>query len=304
MIDFDAYLIVDWSANGKPKPGKDSIWYCMLLRDGDHLCEVGPENPATRQEAFERVASLLVENVKRHLVTLVGFDFPYGYPSGFAAALGINDKERPAWEQVWNFLSGKIQDKKNNSNNRFRVAAALNNTISSANYPFWGCPPNMTCPTLSPTKPRGQFNCLLADKRITERRTKTKKAKSVWQLFYKGAVGSQALLGIPYVARLRNHPRLAEFSQVWPFETGMRKLPERKQRSWLVLHAEIFPAIINVIPTQHEIKDAAQVLSLARHFARLDEEGELAAFFDGPDDLSDKERSLVCSEEGWILGVE
>lgn len=302
MIDFDAYLIVDWSANGKPKTGKDSIWYCMLLRDGDHLREVGPENPATRQEVSKRIESLLIENIDRGLVTLVGFDFPYRYPSGFGAALGLEDGERPIWRQIWDFLSEEIRDKENNSNNRFRVAAALNNKISSANYPFWGCPRNMTCPTLSPTKPHGQFSCLLADKRITERRINA--AKSAWQLFYKGAVGSQALLGIPYVARLRNHPRLAEFSQVWPFETGMRKLPERKQRSWLVLHAEIFPAIINVTPTQHEIKDAAQVLSLAKHFARLDEEGELAAFFDGPDDLSDKERSLVCSEEGWILGVE
>jgi precorrin-8X/cobalt-precorrin-8 methylmutase len=303
MIDFDAYLIVDWSAKSKPTRGEDSIWYCMLLRIGDHLREVGPENPATRQEAFERIADLLVENVKRRLVTLVGFDFPYGYPSGFAAALGIKDKGRPAWEQVWDFLSEKIQDKKDNSNNRFKVAAALNKKISDARYPFWGCPTSKKCRTLLPTKltetpPRIQ----LGEKRITECHVGT--AKSVWQLYGRGSVGSQALMGIPYVARLHNHPDLAKLSRVWPFETGLR-LPMRGQKVPLVLHAEIYPAVLKEItPLPGKPKDAAQVLSLAKYFAKLDEEGELTAFFDGPDDLSDKERSLVCSEEGWILGVE
>ena len=303
MTDFDAYLIVDWSANNKPKKGRDSIWYCMHVRIGNHLCGVGPENPSTRQEAIERITSLLLENVERRLVTLVGFDFPYGYPSGFAASLKIEDKEHPAWEQVWNFVSGEIQDKKDNSNNRFQVAAALNKKISNLCYPFWGCPTSKKCRTLLPTKltetpPKIQ----LGDKRIVECHVGT--AKSVWQLYGRGSVGSQALMGIPYVARLHNNPGLANVSRVWPFETGLRKLPKRKKRDWLVLHAEIYPSICKITPLEGVPKDAAQVVGLSRYFAKLDEEGNLAAFFSGPKDVNKVERRLVQAEEGWILGVE
>ena len=304
MTNFDAYLIVDWSARNKSKKGEDSIWYCMLLRVGGYLYEVGLNNPATRHEAFERIASLLVENVERRLVTLVGFDFPYGYPSGFADALGIKDKKRPAWEQVWNVLRSKIQDKKDNSNNRFKVAAALNETISNENYPFWGCPQTMTCRTLSSKRPLGHFNPLLADKRVTECRTATKNAKSVWQLFGNGTVGSQALMGIPYVEQLRNHPSLAKVSRVWPFETGLRKLPNRKRRDWLVLHTEIYPSICKITPLQGKPKDAAQVLSLAQYFAKLDDEGKLAEIFRGPKNVNKEQQRIVQDEEGWILGVE
>ena len=304
MTNFDAYLMVDWSANGKSKKGKDSIWYCMLLRIGARFSVVGPENPATRQEALERIVSLLVKNVERRLVTLVGFDFPYGYPSGFADALGIKDKVHPAWEQVWSFLSGKIQDKEDNSNNRFQVAATLNEKISTENYPFWGCPRTMACRTLLPTKPRGIFKSSLADKRITERRAKTKQAKSVWQLFGNGAVGRQALLCIPYVEKLRNHPSLAKVSRVWPFETGLETLPKRKQRDWLVLHAEIYPSICKITPLQGKPKDAAQVLSLAKYFAKLDDEGKLAEIFRRPKNVNKAQQRLVQDEEGWILGVE
>lgn len=306
MTLFDAYLIVDWNASNSPTTGKDSIWYCMISRVRNNRRVLGPENVATRHEAFQQILGLLAENVSQGLSTLVGFDFPYGYPSGFAAALGITHKKTAAWKQVWNFLSARVQDDKDNRNNRFEVAAELNKRISGANYPFWGCPSKKRCSTLSPTKPRGQFNLTLAEKRITENRTKN--AQAVWKLFGAGAVGSQALMGIPHVAKLRNHARLKEVSRVWPFETGLRKLPERKQRDWLILHAEIYPAIIKLTQRSGEVADAAQVRCLAEHFADLDDPGELAIFFGGPDDLGEERRrivqAIVQAEEGWILGVK
>ena len=32
---FDAYLIVDWSANATPKRGADSIWYYLQTGHGE-----------------------------------------------------------------------------------------------------------------------------------------------------------------------------------------------------------------------------------------------------------------------------
>ena len=29
MPEFDAYLMVDWSASSRPVTGADSIWYCL-----------------------------------------------------------------------------------------------------------------------------------------------------------------------------------------------------------------------------------------------------------------------------------
>jgi hypothetical protein len=35
MSEFDAYLMVDWSASSRPVTGTDSIWYCLMVRTGD-----------------------------------------------------------------------------------------------------------------------------------------------------------------------------------------------------------------------------------------------------------------------------
>lgn len=50
---FDAYLMVDWSANNSPKKGKDSIWYCLL----EHV------DGATRITALENRADIKAEAV-------------------------------------------------------------------------------------------------------------------------------------------------------------------------------------------------------------------------------------------------
>ena len=92
----------------------------------------------------------------------------------------------------------------------------------------------------------------------------------VWKLFYPGCVGSQTLLGIPYLLELRTDPALAPVSRVWPFEIGLGALPNRSHRDYLVLHAEIYPSLIQVTPKEGEVKDRAQVRELAAYFAELD----------------------------------
>ena len=44
MPEFDAYLMVDWSASSRPVTGADSIWYCLVVRTGDSSSVVALEN--------------------------------------------------------------------------------------------------------------------------------------------------------------------------------------------------------------------------------------------------------------------
>ena len=53
---------------------------------------------------------------------LIGFDFPMGYPTGFAARLTGTPQARA----VWRWLAARISDGPKNANNRFEVAAAIN----------------------------------------------------------------------------------------------------------------------------------------------------------------------------------
>jgi hypothetical protein len=300
MTLFDAYLMVDWSARNKPKTGADTIWYCHAVRKGDSVTVPVPNNPPTRHKAIEEIKGLLYESKAKGLATLIGFDLPYGYPSGLALALGL--KEKPAWRAVWNELSNQIEDHPDNSNNRFEVATALNTRISGGDFPFWGCPPKKVNANLSARRPTKNRAHDLNEYRLTDRRIRG--PQSAWKLYGAGAVGSQALMGIPYVAKLRYDNNLAAVSRVWPFEIGLGLLAPREIRDWLIIHVEIYPSIVPPDPKPGEVKDSAQVRSLASCFAQADERGTLSRLFWGPLCTSAEELSIVQTEEGWILGVQ
>ena len=51
MTLFDRYVLVDWSANARPKRGKDSIWFSSLPAVGEPDLV---ENAATRGHAETR----------------------------------------------------------------------------------------------------------------------------------------------------------------------------------------------------------------------------------------------------------
>ena len=82
---FDRYIAVDWSANNSPKLGTDSIWAAAGAAGGDRVETV---NLRTRRRAEDWLQGQLVDAAGRGERVLVGFDFPLGYPAGFAAALG------------------------------------------------------------------------------------------------------------------------------------------------------------------------------------------------------------------------
>ena len=299
--EFDCYLIVDWSASARPKTKRDSVWYCVLTRKTGGATLPQSYNPPTRIKAIEEIGKILADCSQRRVPTLVGFEFPYGYPSGFANALGLTGK--PPWRAVWDAITARIEDHEDNRNDRFETAAEFNGKVSGGPFPFWGCPLNRQSTTLTSRKVHPFSAGTLLEYRLSDRRAKAKGAQSVWKLLGPGSPGSQALLGIPYVAKLRADPRFDKVSRVWPFETGLRRLACRKQRGWIILHAEIFPSLLPFRPRPGEIRDQAQVRNLAEQFAGLDERGELGKLFDRPAGIMDEECQIVESEEGWILGI-
>ncbi len=294
MALFDAYVMVDWSAAARPCQGPDSIWISLSERGTDGFAQQAPVNPPTRAAAIAWLADRLSDLAARGRTSLLGFDFNFGFPGGFAAQL---TEGRADWRTLWRHLAGLVTDHDDNGNDRFALAGRLNARLSGGAFPFWGCPATAAGPTLNPKKPAGFADGSLPEFRLTERRVPG--VQSVWKLYTSGAVGSQTLLGIPRLLALREHPWLKDHLRIWPFETGLARL-ERPAPGGIVM-AEVYPSLIDADPAP--VKDAGQVSALVRHFARLDETDRLAELFAGDPGLSKAERTIVETEEGWILGV-
>jgi len=295
---FDAYLIVDWSASSAPKTGRDSIWWCLVQTDKGAPQVRKVNNPDTREQAVCEIREVMLRFAQSNLSLLVGFDFAYGYPKGFAQLIA-STPDAP-WLALWRELAKRVEDQTDNRNNRFQVAAELNRMISGRAAPFWGCPRAQCSVHLGMTRPREHTGPSLPEFRIAERKVR---AHSTWKLFYPGSVGSQVLVGLPRVFALRTDPDLARVSCIWPFETGLNALDRAVLGTKRIVHAEIYPSILPVKADRNEVLDQAQVRGLALHFAGLDQEERLARLFAGDTRLRQDQRRLVESEEGWILGV-
>jgi hypothetical protein len=297
---FDAYLAIDWSASTVPTTGADSVWWGRLEWNG-RSPDLASGNCATREELATWLRAELEGRLRDRRV-LVGFDFPFGYPRGFAAALGHDGDPANAWRSVWERIAAEVKDGSHNENNRLAAAAALNAAVSGGFGPFYGRPervPPDVARTLSPTR-RGHFEFPLRTRRghrldrerETDRRART--ASSPWFLFGGGnSVGGQALVGIPRVLALRD---AIPDARVWPFETGAR-CPERAEAR--VVLAEIYPSLFHVRErASPEPHDKLQVEAAVRRFAALDAAGELAPLFSAP-----PADAAVVHEEGWVLGL-
>lgn len=296
---FDAYIFVDWSAASRPKTGKDSVWIGAGAYDREGLLVVNsPTNPPTRQKAEAQVRNMLREYTDLHRRVLIGFDFPYGYPAEWHTALGLaNDGN---WKALWNLFAQHITDDAQNTNNRCDVANALNAAVGQFDGPYWSRPNSNAAayPALPATRPLCFVNGIGEFREIELQLKKHgKHPKSVWQLFGNGVVGSQAMLGIPVLHRLRNEGQLRYCSQVWPFETGWQCPTGQRP---FVIHAEIWPGAIEVTPGLHAVKDASQVLSYVYWAAKLDVVGHLPARFNPV--AGALPAAVVRQCEGWILG--
>lgn len=275
--EFDRFVVVDWSGGNDrgPTPKGDAIW-AALHRDGAAEAPLYFRN----RPAVERwLAELVAETLAAGRRLLAGFDFPFGYPEGFAAA--VTGRADPL--ALWDWYAANLEDTPV-GNNRFALAGRINARFPGAG-PFWfnagradipglprkggevgghGLPLRRRCEALAP----GAFTC--------------------WQLGGAGAVGSQAMTGMAALSRLR-----AAFPgalAVWPFEPLDR--PITLVEVWPSLHA----AEIRADRRPGEVKDAAQVRHMAARMARLQAEGGLARLLAAPP-------AYARSEEGWIFGV-
>jgi hypothetical protein len=268
-----------------PKSGADSIWICALdVTSGEYTLD----NPRTRLAAEARLLQITTLPGR----TLMGFDFPFGYPLGFAQRLALDGVP---WAATWALLGELVADDHRNRNNRWAVAAHVNRRLGSPH--FWGTPRTRADEWLTVTRPVEE----LPRWRTVEQRLRDggQYPFSAWQLYGAGSVGSQALTGIPVVHRLRRHPALRDRSAVWPFETGLRmENPADVVFADVVfadvVFAEVWPSAIPFDHVDHPVKDARQVVALAHHLARTPPvEPTLTA----------AERTAVMQEEGWVLGV-
>ena len=295
---FSAYVIVDWSAAAKPSTGADSVWIGVAKRDLRFRLTFESFNPPTRAEAEKKLADILDDFKKRGERALVGFDFPLGFPRGFAKALNLTG-EHP-WRAVWDQLDKMVKDKADNTNNRFGVGSEINRRMTGGPFPFWGCPPKDALTTLQPKRTRAHGPDDLPEFRHAD--LAAKGAASIWKLYYNGSVGGQAILGIPAARRLKL--ARGEAVKIWPFETGFKTLTEADLAGVEVVVAEVYPSLYKAQPQPGEVKDQAQVRVTAEHFARLDETGKLgAAFTIGKTAAADVNLDAE-TEEGWILGIE
>ncbi len=289
MALFDRYLIVDWSAANAPKMGKDSIW--VALCDGTELQWV--RNLATRFEAMALVREVIADSLASRKRLFAGFDFAFGYPQGVAERISSSAD----WQSVWERFSALVSDNADNHSNTYETAGTLNQTAFDGvvDGPFWGHPHQHgeRYLGLAPTKPSHAFGMIREFRRV-ERVYKS--AKSLWQMAGAGVVAAQSMTGIKHLQSLREDMALKDHIAVWPFET---KFNDDLSKS--VVIAEIYPSIFPIEQGDDEVKDAAQVRTVAQVFSQADAQDGFAYCLSCPEDLNGTDRGIVEREEGWIV---
>ncbi|NNE51966.1 MAG: molybdopterin molybdenumtransferase MoeA [Sulfitobacter sp.] len=258
--------MVDWSGGNDrgPRPVKDAIW-AAVHREGQAEKPVYLRN---RQVAETWLMALFEEEMAAGRRVMSGFDFPFGYPAGFARALTGSDDPLT----VWDWFEERIEDSPK-GNNRADLAGLINQTLGKGRGPFWFNPLKAEVAGLARTK--ADHHNPFPEKRQSELRARG--AFTCWQMGGAGAVGSQVFMGLPVLARLRRQFDVA----VWPFEP--LEAP--------IAFVEIWPSLTVKGAPREGIKDAWQVREVVRQVAGLPH-AELAEIL-----------SVEAPEEGWIFGL-
>ncbi|KAJ02218.1 molybdopterin biosynthesis protein MoeA [Sulfitobacter mediterraneus] len=266
MTSFDTVVMVDWSAGNDrgPRPTKDAIW--IGVQRGAAAEE--PVYQRNRQEAEGWLEAFLTSERAEGRRVLVGFDFPFGYPAGFAAALcGSSDPL-----DLWDWFEARIEDDPK-ANNRFDLAAEINLGLGSGQGPFWFNTLSRDIEGL-PRNKDGYANPFPAKRRCEDLASG---AFTCWQMGGAGAVGGQVMMGLPVLARLRRKLEVA----VWPFQPLNAPIG----------FVEIWPSLTAGPAPEGMIKDAWQVQQIARQVAQL------------PSARLDALLDVDAPEEGWIFGL-
>jgi precorrin-8X/cobalt-precorrin-8 methylmutase len=315
MSLFDFYIMVDWSGAMRRRGMRaDTIWTAY---GGIEAENPKTDSPFSRTEAIHLIHSLLDEQSRKMLRVLLCFDFAFGFPRDFSAALqtatGKTDAALP-WLATWQYLSDAIKDdvgtvlhrKPTNRSNRFDVANTINSLLSlspEAPGPFWCASPEAAYSYIPQNRPHQPFQTgqgfSIQPLRFTDQRARS---GTPFRLFGTASVGSQSLTGIPRLNNLRFDSMFATRSAIWPFETGWATkaiwLPDHVS----ILHAEIYPSVRE--PSADLIKDRGQVRSMWEWARDLDRRELLWFEFARPTEIDpgSPEDIAIQLTEGWILG--
>lgn len=271
-MTFDTFLMVDWSGGNDrgPTPKKDAIWVCAA-RDG---VADDPVYLRNRIVAEHWITAFIAAERAADRRVLAGFDFAFGYPAGFGKVLTGTDDPFA----IWDWFAARVEDAPDR-NNRFDLAGQINVLFPGVG-PFWGNGLKRNIPHL-PRKGLARDGHGMPEKRAAEQQAKG--AFPVWQLSGAGAVGSQVIMGLPTLSRLR--ARFGDALRVWPFEPC----------DGPIAIVEIWPSLIAKAVTATQppggIKDAHQVLLLAQTLSSLSEEDLLLLLY------------VPANAEGSILGL-
>ena len=274
----DTVITVDWSGGNDTgrRPRKDAIWAAVARRGEPGTAPVYLRN---RIVAGEWLREILGGEVRAGRRVLAGFDFPFGYPAGFARRLtGAADPLA-----VWSWMAEHLDDAPKR-NNRFDLAGRINRLFPGTG-PFWFNAVKRDIPDL-PRK--GGARC---DHGMTERREVERCAKgsfACWQMGGAGAVGSQVMTGMAALEALRR--ALPGQIAVWPFE------PLDRPIAFVEIWPSLLAAEVKAAVRPGEVKDAVQVRLLAQAFRAMADAGTLAAALASVPEAA-------RAEEGWILGV-
>lgn len=267
---FDSFAVVDWSSGNDrgAMPRRDAIWLGAVI-GGDERAPVYLRN---RQVAEAHLHEVIAAELAAGRRLCLGFDFPFGYPVGFAERVTGSRDPRG----LWDWFAAELQDSPQ-GNNRFELAGRLNALFPGVG-PFWFNGRKAEVPHL-PRKGRARAGHGLPERRRAEEVARG--AFPLWQMGGAGAVGGQAMTGMAALSRLRR--AFPGDVAVWPFDAPGAP----------VQVVEVWPSLIDgaVKAAGDAIRDRAQVRLLARALAALPPE-RLAVMLD-----------VDAPEEGWILGL-
>jgi hypothetical protein len=274
----DTVVMVDWSGGNDTgrRPRKDAIWAAVARRGESGVPRLYLRN---RGVATDWLRDFIGAEVRAGRRVLAGFDFPFGYPAGFARVLA--GRADPL--AVWDWMAAHLKDAPR-ANNRFDLAGRINGMFPGTG-PFWFNAAGREIPGL-PHKGRDRDGHGMEERRAVERLARG--SFTCWQLGGAGAVGSQAMTGMAALARLRRD--LAGAVAVWPFE------PLDRAVAFVEVWPSLLAAEVKAALRPGEVKDAVQVALLARAIRAMAEAGTLPGTLDAVPEAA-------RAEEGWILGV-
>ncbi|MFZ1725066.1 MAG: molybdopterin molybdenumtransferase MoeA, partial [Albidovulum sp.] len=277
MTPFDTVIVVDWSGGGDrgPTPKKDAIWAAAVTANGSEA----PVYLRNRTVAEDWLAKRFATEISANRRVIAGFDFPFGYPKGFARH--ISDRQDPL--ALWDWIADQLGSE-GIGPDRYTLAGRIN-ALFPGTGPFWFNGSGTEIDGL-PRKDTLRTGHGMPERREAESRAKG--ASSCWQMGGAGSVGSQAMTGMASLSRLR--ARFPDATCVWPFQP----------LDGPIVMVEVWPSLvgaqIKAATRTGEIKDAAQVRILAQAIWWMQESGVLAGALDG---VPPEARF----EEGWIFGL-